>query len=613
MQAQTPTAQTSRQAEIRRLANIFFSGLLLVAVAFGASVLSRAAVESVRGYRSPLGDKRLPHTLPGEPLGRQVVLVVIGGAGYDMVWWQLELPYVEEIVPVSASAMMVGSTPSYNNPSWSTILSGASPELNNAPLYDSPRSPGEPFDDGSFEMEPLAVDNIINMAHEADLNVALYAPEQWEGLVSRDYLRISHFVDAGDPTSDEKLLEAALAAMSDPTNSLVIIRLSRMDYAALAGGGTRSEEYEFAATQTDALLGQLVAGADLKRSTIVVLADHGHLAGGGYGGGEVEVVEVPFLMLGLGVIPGEYSPVNSTDVAPTIALLLGLRLPERAEGRALLEMLSVDDAAKDSYHMQQAWQRATLVDAYLRAIGRDEGLGEEFLVDMGEAQASFDGRNRRGGARLAEVVGGQMADEMANARAAGVSHGRRTRLLVVGLSALVGFLLYRRSASGYWSLELLTALLAFGVYYALNQLVQAPDSLSGVGDFGAFLWGVRYRTAAGVIASSFLLLAAFVSQREKEWQTVVKETYMYGFTVVLVMGLPAVYGFFRNGAALDWYLPPIDEAFNYYVSLVQVVVAAGVSAVLPFLLLPFWGSILWWYERSERLRRRDVFHYVRRR
>ena len=49
---------------------------------------------------------------------------------------------------------------------------------------------------------------------------------------------------------------------------------------------------------------------------------------------------VPILLMGKGVLPGEYvSPVAPTDVAPTLAFLAGVTLP-RPYGRVLTEALT---------------------------------------------------------------------------------------------------------------------------------------------------------------------------------------------------------------------------------------------------------------------------------
>jgi len=97
------------------------------------------------------------------------------------------------------------------------------------------------------------------------------------------------------------------------------------------------------------MLRRALSAIDLARATVIVTADHGHVASGGHGGSEREVSNVPLVLAGRGIVPGATArDAQLIDVAPTVAALLGIPAPRHAEGRALVELLqlSPEEAAR---------------------------------------------------------------------------------------------------------------------------------------------------------------------------------------------------------------------------------------------------------------------------
>jgi hypothetical protein len=91
---------------------------------------------------------------------------------------------------------------------------------------------------------------------------------------------------------------------------------------------------------------QALAPAVLERGgTLVVTADHGHVAEGGHGGDEPEVTAVPLVLAGAGARAGARGTCAHLDVAPTLAALLGVAAPAAAEGRVLWEALEAPPTA----------------------------------------------------------------------------------------------------------------------------------------------------------------------------------------------------------------------------------------------------------------------------
>jgi len=96
--------------------------------------------------------------------------------------------------------------------------------------------------------------------------------------------------------------------------------------------GADSAAYTGAARQVDGHLRQIARLVNLSTSVLIVTSDHGVLKSGQIGGNEPDLTRLPFAMIGQNVIPGDYSSIDQVDLAPTVAALLGTRLPTAAQG-----------------------------------------------------------------------------------------------------------------------------------------------------------------------------------------------------------------------------------------------------------------------------------------
>src|SRR6185503_18176680 len=90
-------------------------------------------------------------------------------------------------------------------------------------------------------------------------------------------------------------VEAATRLLREDPAQLAVVELVTTDEAGHAWGAA-SPEYAHAVALADGALRRLAAEVDLARSVLVVTSDHGHVAGGGHGGGEEEVLAVPVVL-----------------------------------------------------------------------------------------------------------------------------------------------------------------------------------------------------------------------------------------------------------------------------------------------------------------------------
>lgn len=130
--------------------------------------------------------------------------------------------------------------------------------------------------------------------------------------------------------------EQAIAAVASDTR-LAFVHILRVDTWGHRRGHD-SMEYAIAAGEADAMLAQLVATAPDARWFL--LADHGHLPGGGHGGEDREVRQVQHCIVGPGIEPATGTLVHLTDVSRAIADSLGLPLDKHSQGRPMAAALA---------------------------------------------------------------------------------------------------------------------------------------------------------------------------------------------------------------------------------------------------------------------------------
>ena len=132
----------------------------------------------------------------------------------------------------------------------------------------------------------------------------------------------------------EWIAHARAAVTSDA--QLVFVHVLRVDTAGHRAG-RESPLYRVAAGTADSILGELVAAEPDARWFI--LSDHGHLAGGGHGGEELELRQVEGCIAGPGVPHIHGGPVHIVDIARSLADSLGVTLAPEAKGRVFTAAL----------------------------------------------------------------------------------------------------------------------------------------------------------------------------------------------------------------------------------------------------------------------------------
>lgn len=238
--------------------------------------------------------------VPGLRRPRRTVLVVFDGLGHE------EAQGMRSMARLRAQGQCrktdVGAL-SMSRPVYAVLSTGLEADRTGARDND--------------DVLPLAAESVWEVAREAGLSVgAVSELSWWRELFPGGFDAYAEL----DQSVDYFQHSAAV--------DLQVIHPLYIDEAGHHGGAA-SPKYQDAVARADRELeGFLRAEVDLARDLVVVTADHGHSLRGGHGGRQDRVANVLTCYAGLGVRHDETTgALRSTTIAPSLALLLGLRFP----------------------------------------------------------------------------------------------------------------------------------------------------------------------------------------------------------------------------------------------------------------------------------------------
>ena len=520
-------------------------GCLLIA--FIGYFWSTGLIDSVFHYRSPL---RFTPPAPAEPIAtpltHQVVIVLIDALRYDTSINTSVMPFLNYLRNQGASAKMHSQPPSYSEPGYSTLLTGAWPEINDGPAVNL-----------DYEDIPtFTQDNIFSAAHRLGLRTAISGYSWFQKLVPQTAVDASFYTAGEDATADQAVVQAALPMLSG-NFQLVLIHIDQVDYAGHHQGGPLDPRWNAAAKRADGELQQIVSAMDLKLDTVIVLSDHGQIDRGGHGGPEPVALLEPFVMAGAGVRPGSfYSDMEQVDVAPTVAVLLNTNFPASAEGTAQTAMLNLSPAYAIKIRSGEIAQKSLLFKSYTNAIKSQPTRSPDPTDAFSYVVAMDSARTNR------------LAKERV-----------WRNLAALTLAVLPGyFLVIRGKKKLLWLASgALVYLLVFNFRYAV--LDRRTYSLSSV---DSQTWLITYTAASAAIALvigwlvSMLRLHAFQAGSRKAAET----SLGFVFFTIYLLALPILVSFAVNGLLVTWTLPEFYTSYLALLSLIQWVFVAMLGLVL---------------------------------
>jgi hypothetical protein len=551
---------------------IGLSILMLICVVGGTIFWTRAFYESIQNFQSPLRGTDLLPQLSALPKTTRVVVVLISGLGYDAAQ-ELDLPVLGQLTQTGTSAVVQSWPPTYSQTAQATLITGAPPETNGVPPIDRPVE----------DLSLIEADTIFARAHEAQLKTALVGTAEWQRLIPRNHLDETFFVNTSGPEADQAILDIALTILKNGDIDLVFIHFTQLNYAAKHQGGPFGSTYGTAASRIDAYLEQISRVVDPRSGVLIIMSDHGHIASGGHGGGEIEVTRQPLVINGKNIVPGSYSDVSQTDIAPTISTLLGAAPPTAAQGRILFEMLRLSEHDQTVAQLALAQQRITLAEAYLAEV-KDSSttLPDAIFADLAQAQTAFTQKNISGAFQLALLAQEEADNQVVTARRSQIWTEQWPRLLGTMLVMLGWFIVMWRRRGFHAGLIVVATVVTIGLYHILFQLQGYSYTISSLGDFSELPFDIARRAAVSILAGGGLVLVVLMLANEGNWAILLKTGYGFSLLTTFVFALPLAWAFWQNGFVVDWYLPEVQPAFWQITGLFEVMIVAILGFLLPW-------------------------------
>lgn len=528
---------------------IVLSSVLCVALAVVAYFWVTGMIDSNYAFRSPI--KNTPPAA-GEALGKpatgRVVIVLIDALRYDTSMNASIMPTLDKLRSEGAQAMMHSQVPSYSEPGYTTILTGAWPWLNDGPAFN--------LDYG--KIPTWTQDNLFSAAHRAGLKTAISGYYWFEELVPQADVDLSFYTPGEDRKADVDVVNAALPWLKDNKTQLTLIHIDQVDYAGHHEGGPRSKNWTDAAKRADDLLTQIVSALNLQKDTLLVISDHGQIDAGGHGGQDPICLKEPFVLVGAGIKPGDYGDVNMVDVAPTLAALLGVNLPASTMGEVRTNMLNLSDSVSATLPAAVEKQQTTLLTTFAAAMN----------VKLEAAQIPTG----------AEVS--QYETVIKDLRSNRENKERIPRALIaLALVALIIYWLVRQWKKGAlaWLIGGLAFVSLFNFKYAIwDQKTYSVSSITSEADL------ISYVAIMAALALLITWLAIMLDQRYFRLPPAVAAERMFGFvfTVAFIAGIPAFIHFVLNGMLVTWTLPNYLFSFLFILSGIQIIVIAILGLLL---------------------------------
>ena len=577
---------------MRKTVFVILIAVALVSVSGVAYLWVNSLVQSIYGYRTPLKGMP-PLTESGTPpLTSQVVLVVIDGLRYDT---SFQMPYLNYLRQQGAHARLVSSPPSGAQIAWTALVSGAQPEINDASLFDQ-----------SYQwIRPIAVDHLFAALDRAGFTSGIVGFHWWEKLVPPELLHVKYYVATDDAAADALVIDRAGAFLEEFHPNLLVVNLRHVNTAGQEHGAL-STEYEEAALRCDEHIRLLSASMDLQRSVLVVVSSHGHLDQGGHGGAEAVTLDTPFVLVGESVRAGDHGLVAQTDVAPTIAALLGAPIPSAAQGSIRTDLVTMDRVDKAYTLVALADQRFRMANMYLYSIG-EQAPGNSVESDVLVARSSLQVRNYESAHRLAKIAVDQITQNMAEMRDSRILKERYQRAAPVALVILVPlWIMWRRRC---WQLvwSAAAALVAASGYHALYVHQGGVYSFSRVpaeGLAATLMLNLRH-AGLSLVAGSLIMVWQLWRERECSIRSAILRTYSHAGLQLYFVGLAVSACTLWNGSVFTWYIADLTLAYAHWTLLLQTMLVAALAIPLPIVVVALQKGLIFVSDRFERHRTHD--------
>jgi hypothetical protein len=520
-----------------------------LALAVGAYFFATGLMDSLFAYRSPLKDNP---PAAGQPLGtaqtRRVVFVLVDALREDTSRKETVMPFLAELRKQGAWAMMHSRPPSYSEPGYTSLLTGAWPDLHDGP----------PINLDYEEIPTFTQDDLFSAASRAGLKTAVSGYYWFEKLIPQEAVSASFYTAGEDKAADREVVDAALTWLKDPSYQLVLIHLDQVDYAGHHEGGAQDPNWDAAAKRSDDLIREITAKMDFSQDTLVILSDHGQIDLGGHGGQDAITLVEPFILVGAGVKPGKYAEIQMVDVAPTLAALLGASIPGTSQGHVRTEMLAFTAEQVQAIQAALQEQQAGLLAAFQAATGKKLPAVEDLDDPVAAHQAALE---------QAYSFSGLLGERLPRA------------VISLIILAVIAAAFYRmRGHLWIWMVGCaLLYILLFNLRYAI--LDRRTYSLSSVLSANEL---ILYAAVTALIALlvGWLVFTLGTQTFQQKPGGAANRVLDWTLVTLALMALPVLWSYTLNGMYVTWRLPGFLSMFLGFLSLLQILIIGALGPLL---------------------------------
>lgn len=528
--------------------------VLGLGIAYGAYTLAGYSWDQVVSYHTPYGDYDRPWAKAKavdfseeSSTSPRVVLVMVDGLRLDASRGMSSLNTLRDY-----GADMVATTPqpSLSYPTWTNILSGASPQISGVTTN---------WFEGAVPVETL-----IDVALAGGQRVVVSAPDDFKTLYGASRAQGNYF----EPWSDDeymssRFIDQAIALTERVNPQLVVVHLPDADETA-HDFGADSQEYADVVARIDRDIARLVESLQDVRTTYIICADHGHISSGGHGGWERDVTRVPAVFVGARTLTAR-GEMSQSDIAPTIAAILGLPVPRQSVGRVRGDIIA--DADADVARGEQEFR----------------AIAERFVAVIEGTPADV------GGARTYDAL--QRAIDDASARRLTADREARVPMALAIIAgalfvlASIGLVSWRALAAASAGSAMYFALYN-GLYFVLHGYRWSLSAFNTEEYVQTFFNMRMVEAAASMLIAC--AVAGFVYPLLRRRPRAPRGKFLAGWltlgpaTVLGTLALIAVqvaWFLWAWGADVTWRLPDLKWGFKYDLDLIQAT-ALGVVALL---------------------------------
>jgi hypothetical protein len=510
---------------------------LLIILAGWGYFWATGMMDVLFAYRSPL-----QHTPPqpgevlGEPLTSKVVLVIIDALRKDTSLKSYVMPNLSRLRQKGAWATMHSQPPSFSQPGYSTILTGAWPEINDSPVINV----------DTQEIQTFTQDDIFSAAKRSRFKTAISAFDWFGRLLPSNAVDISFYTPKEDQQADLDVMSSATPWLPGDEYQLILIHLDQLDYSGHYEGGPIDPRWDAAAKRVDGMLGDILSRLDLNVDTLMVISDHGQIDLGGHGGQDAIVLIEPFILAGRGVKPGKYSDVQMVDVAPTLAALLGTSLPASSQGTVLTDMLLLTPGKQAAITKASTAQQSQLVNAYRSAVAPDQ----TDLLSIESIRSS-----RLNSERLPRIL---------------------VSILLIFLP--LAYLLWKRNRA---LIPLLNGALFYIAVFNL-RIILIDERTYSLSSMGGVSEAISYFAITSAIA--MLVACAVVISGQKLFLqkpgTAFKSILDFCLLTIFLLFIPVLFSYALNGWKAAWTLPEFNSVMFSFINTLQILFVSILGIVM---------------------------------